>query len=212
MNPNISEKDIEKACDKINILRQDINDLGRIIKVWEVIANAIKKFNDLKHHSFFGFIQEKCSLPLISINSVKLSKESKKYINSVLGKIFSRNDYSNLIKNSKIQSSITGLEEITSDYNDYRNKRHAHLEDIELDKAQCNLLELFKILANLRTSVNYIESYILNFTHISNGGEWSMDVDNHQRNLHGFEQYFQDDPSINGCIQILECLNKSKIV
>ena len=27
MNPKISAENIEKACDKINILRQDINDL-----------------------------------------------------------------------------------------------------------------------------------------------------------------------------------------
>ncbi len=59
------------------------------LKIWEVIANTIKKFNNLKHHSFFGCIQEKYSLPLISINSVKLSQDSRKYINSVLGKIFS---------------------------------------------------------------------------------------------------------------------------
>ena len=55
MNSNISAKDIEKAREKINILRQDINDLGRIIKILEAIANAIKKFNNLKHHSFSSF-------------------------------------------------------------------------------------------------------------------------------------------------------------
>lgn len=137
--------------------------------------------------------------------------ESKKYINSVLIKIFSRNDYSNLIKNSKIQSSVTDLKKIVSGYENYRNKRHAHLDNIELNKAECNLLELFQVLANLRASVNYIESYILNFTHISNGGEWSMEVDNHQRNVHSFEQYFQNDPSVNDCVQILESLDESKI-
>ena len=55
--PSIPQKDISKVFHRINCLGQEINNLGRIIKIWEIIVNSIKKFKQLKYESFFGCIQ-----------------------------------------------------------------------------------------------------------------------------------------------------------
>lgn len=199
---------------KIRLLFTELYDCSRQIQIWLRIAQEKEKNGIVKFESFWGFLQYSFPKSIV-IDSYKLLKHTKSYIQLVLKDIFTKDQLKSLIKNSKLQERLSNLEKVIMPLKDFRNKRYAHIENVELQAVSCNLRDLFIALSGLLCSLNYIESFLLNPHYIyTEEWEWGMCIVNAVDAGFGkdpLSRYFQEDPSVNDCLKMLEELNKLNV-
>lgn len=71
-------KDFQILLNKLGSLSHEVSNLGRAIKIFEVIALMKRKYDNLRYESFFGFLQSPSSLlKLIVIDSIKIVDNAK---------------------------------------------------------------------------------------------------------------------------------------
>lgn len=188
-------------------LDQEVTNLGRLIKIFESIALAKKKYGDLQCESFFGFLQSPlCFLKLIAIDSLKIFDDSKSYIKSIT-KNFLRDDHlSKLFRYSKIQVHLNEIQKLVSPLRDYRNKLYAHLENAELQNISCNLGIIYIALANFYCSLRYILTYLVNPHYIAEEKWDNLSIQHYTEDTiasSSLEKYLQQDPSLTEFISML---------
>ena len=199
------QKNISDVHQKLYRLVNDIRDCARQIKIWLKISQA----KSMQYEPFWWFIQHSC-LKLIAIESYKILKETKSYIQSITDTIFTKVQFSAVIKSSELQQRLTILSKIVEPLKDYRNKMFAHIENYDLPNITCNLQDLFEALANIANSIAYIEYYIIN-PHWVSKEEWTnhFQTKNTANNLKDFEEYFKTELPIENCQKIINMCQQS---
>jgi hypothetical protein len=120
-------------------LRAEIYNCARQIKLFAAISEAKEKFNALKHEDFFGWFQKVSLVRSITVDSFKIGNDAGKYVNSVIKDMLSPQQYKLLLKNSGLGIRLNKLQAITKKLKNYRNKKCAHIENIEIQHSKIKL-------------------------------------------------------------------------
>ncbi len=201
-----TKENISKAQAHLGMLDLELTCLARQIKIWMCIASPDTKNRiSIQHDPFFAWIQFN-SLSQFSINSIKITQDTKKWVKSALALLMLDGIHSdNLIENSKLQNRITMLSKVAMPLKVWRNKRHAHFEPVEIDNVTCNLEALYIALAELRNSLDYIWHFVAN-PHYIFSAEWNIftihDTETNKRPSE-LDRYFEKDPTILSLQKVL---------
>jgi predicted nucleotidyltransferase component of viral defense system len=195
---------------KINILTDEVISLAVKIKIFASIADA-KKRNVIKyeHDPFWGWLQGDCIFRSVVVDGLKLYKDSFKHLNSVLIKgddeIISKKQYGELRKKFFRKGLDRAFKDCIGHLEEIRDKRLAHLENVEVENVSCDLQDLLLVLADLLLGLNAIQHFLSNPTYIIYE-QWDMFrmPENEDERLKVF--IFETYPHIQSCVDILKSL------
>ena len=192
-----------KKQQEYNLIYSEISNCARYIKVWQLIAEA-KNNSSLNNESFWGWMQQYPLLRQIVIDSYKIFRHTMTYIKALTQNILTKEQNDLLIKNSKLRDSLKQIGKIVEPLKDYRNKRYAHLENIEIQNLSCNLGELWQSLKNIENSIYYIYHHLVNPRYIIDEAWQPPSIAAQQHNITSVSN---DDYVIRDCKAIIEKLN-----
>lgn len=156
--------------DGVNLLILELFACARYIKTWESIALASDKLHQFpEYNNFFGHLQQDFMYKLIAISLHKIVDDTKEYLKACLKEIFTESQRVHLLEKSKIDSALKKLKkEYEKTYiKPFRNKRIAHIEytdtlKLSVGKASADLLEFYKLIAQVEHSLAYISHFVRN--------------------------------------------------
>ncbi|HAT9211485.1 hypothetical protein SCP20_00385 [Legionella pneumophila serogroup 1] len=187
-----------------NLLRGTLISCARKIKIFSIIATQKHTKTELTHEDFWGWLQIETLLPNIILSCYELAKGLKEYNSTFLKLLLPDDSAKSLTEKSKLQYGISALYKQTKKFVKVRNKRIAHLECAVVDSITADLEALYKCLARIDLSLSYIMHYLLNPYLISEQNWSAFDLDKPQ-DLDSLDAYFEHDPSIWDCKEILMC-------
>jgi len=124
------------------LLAGEIDNCIRQAKIWSDIAYIFKDFPSIRENSFLGWMQYQGFRSIVT-DGIKLPKDIKKYIKSVIKDIISKDQYNNLIKCSQLQNALDEISDIVTPLKKWRDKRFAHFENHELEVISCDFQNEF---------------------------------------------------------------------
>lgn len=203
---------------KFFALRGEIYNICRLLKMWQTISTASIKFDGMVYENYFGWIQSSgVTLRIIAIDSIKLHDDTLKYTRNILGKFLSASQIKDLIKHSNLSYGIKRLGSIASHLREWRNKKFAHYEDVDVQVVSTDLHDLMVSMSNISQSIDFIMHYLINPHYIVNS-QWDMfktcKIDETNLEQSSINIYFErdaGDPTMIDFRDMLNALNKSKI-
>lgn len=197
-----------KHKDRFYLLSTEIKNCARNATVWLAISKFKELHGELRNEDFFGWMQDS-AMRSISVDGVKISREGMGYLHSVLDDILDAKNKAILMKNSQIGKRFNELKDIILILNDWRNKRSAHLDDINIEPVSLNLQDVLNSLAKIDSSLNYISHYLVNPIYIiKNEFSCYKISDDHNENRF-LKRNLESDPAIIQLKTIMGELNSN---
>lgn len=197
-----------KHKDRFYLLSTEIKNCARNVTVWLVISKFKELHGKFRNEDFFGWMQYS-ALRSITVDGIKISQDGMKYLQKVLDDILEIENIKILIKNSKIGRRFNEFKNIILILNDWRNKRGAHLDDVDIKSVSLNLQDVLFSLAKIDSSLNYISHYLINPIYIIKNEFSCYKISNdHDENLY-LKKDLESDPAIIQLKIIMDELEKT---
>lgn len=215
MDINETSVEIEKITDNFkkhenlfNELRGQVISCARKIKIFMIISEHKLKHSELLGESFWGWLQIETLCPEIMASCHKLASDIPKYISVFLKLIVPEHLIKTLKKESKLMRGVKYLKDESEKFEQFRNKRGAHIECAIVDSVTFQIKPLYESLSSIDSSLNYIAHFLLNPFLMTENNWQAYNIDKLQ-DLDSLDIYFDYDYSARACSDILNTLHQA---
>ena len=151
-----------EGCDGLDLITHEIENCIRQIFAFINVMQLVRKNNYYEINNLYGWIKY-ILLKLIITDSCKIKQDSKKELLKVIETFYPEQvDCDSILSDSKYRIRITRLNKLIESSTNFRNKRFCHIELVECEKVNVELILLLNALTDLKNSVEWIKFKIHN--------------------------------------------------
>ncbi|HAU0134654.1 TPA: hypothetical protein JBF03_10790 [Legionella pneumophila] len=188
------------------VLRGELIGCARKIKLFSIIAQFKADKPKLNHEPFWGWLQMDSLAPAIMLSCYKLKDQIHEYLFKFLIKVVPREVVLALKKHSQLKRGVGALTNEAQKFEQFRNKRAAHLDCEHVEPVIFDMKILYDSLVSIDLSLSYISHFLLN-PHLLVAEQWNAFNVEGSQDLDGLEDYFNSDYAVTECLNILNRLH-----